>query len=53
MERVLHVLRTTLDVSEDVSLHQDVIIQLLTYLIFFVTTTIFNKLMAKGVQALT
>ncbi|XP_076444119.1 uncharacterized protein LOC143282356 [Babylonia areolata] len=48
MERVLHVLRTTLDVSEDVSLHNDVIIQLLTYLIFFVTTTLFNKLMSKS-----
>nr|KAG5713597.1 hypothetical protein BaRGS_024645 [Batillaria attramentaria] len=48
IDRVLHVLRVTLNVGEDVSLHSDVIIQLLTYLIFFVTTTLFNKLMAKG-----
>ncbi|XP_076458329.1 ras-associating and dilute domain-containing protein-like [Babylonia areolata] len=50
MERVLHVLRVTLDVSEDVSLHRDVTIQLVMYLVFFVTTTLFNKLITKGAE---
>ena len=48
MERVLQIFNVTLDVSQDVSLHRDVIIQLLMYLLFFVTTTIFNKLITKG-----
>lgn len=52
MARVLRVLQVTSDVVEGVGLHRLVIIQLLTYLMFYITTTVFNKLVMNGRNAL-
>ena len=51
--QAIHILQTTRDIASDVRLHIDVRKQLTLYLFFFLSTSMFNRIIAKGIIPIT
>lgn len=46
--RILDILKAVRRLADDIMLHQEVANQLMVYLLFFVSTTLFNRVISKG-----
>ncbi|ESO87124.1 hypothetical protein LOTGIDRAFT_229280 [Lottia gigantea] len=50
VEKTIFILHSALDLAHSVLLHDDVRNQMMTYLLFFIGTSLFNRLMKKGLE---